>query len=117
MRPKKRRLARNLAQRNEERGLSRRSAAEDRCYSANYKNITAPTREVAMEPKRRQLAWVERPNFQGWACSECEWVFNPSSPIAGNSIEEMKAKFGQERDKEFASHVCAEHPKARKDHQ
>jgi rubredoxin len=68
-----------------------------------------------MEPMRRKLVWVERPNFQGWACSECAWVFSPSSPIVGNSIEEMKTKFGQERDKEFASHVCAEHPRATKD--
>jgi rubredoxin len=64
---------------------------------------------------RRKLVWVERPNFQGWACSECAWVFNPSSPFAGNSIEEMKKKFGAERDMEFASHVCAEHPRATKD--
>jgi hypothetical protein len=68
-----------------------------------------------MEPLRRKLVWVERPNFQGWACSECAWVFSPPWPLVGNSIEEMKAKFGEERDKEFASHVCAEHPRSSKD--
>ena len=68
-----------------------------------------------MGPLRRTLVWIERPNFQGWACSECAWVFKPSSQIVGNSIDEMKTKFGQERDKEFASHVCAEHPRATKD--
>jgi hypothetical protein len=26
----------------------------------------------------------------------------------------MKTEFGQHRDKEFASHVCAEHPRATK---
>jgi hypothetical protein len=41
-------------------------------------------------------------------------VFNPPSSIGGNSIEEMKTSFGQQRDKEFASHVCAEHPKTTK---
>jgi hypothetical protein len=63
---------------------------------------------------RHKLVWVERPNFLGWACSECAWVFNPSRPLVGNSIEEMKTKFGEERDKEFASHSCAEHPRASK---
>ena len=63
-----------------------------------------------MEPKRRKLVWVERPNFQGWACSECAWVFRPSWLFVGKTIEEMKTEFGQELDKEFASHVCSEHP-------
>jgi len=92
-----------------------RSGAEDCCYTVSYQNITAPNREGAMAPMRRKLVWVERPNFQGWACSECAWVFKSSWPLVGNSIEEMKTKFGEERDKEFASHVCAEHPRAAKD--
>jgi rubredoxin len=106
----------NLAQRREERGFCRRTAAEDRCYAAIYRNITTPNREVAMVPMRRKLVWVERTNFQGWACSECAWVFNASWPLVGHSIEEMKTKFGEERDKEFASHVCADHPRPVKDH-
>jgi rubredoxin len=68
-----------------------------------------------MGPMGRKLVWVETRTFQGWACSECTWVFNPSWPFVGNSIEEMKTKFGEERDKEFASHFCAEHPRATKD--
>jgi hypothetical protein len=67
-----------------------------------------------MEPMRRKLIWVERPNFQGWACSECAWVFNPLWTLVESSIEEMKTSFGEQRDKEFASHVCAEHPKTTK---
>jgi GMP synthase-like glutamine amidotransferase len=43
--------------------------------------------------------------------------FQPFMAVGWQFHEEMKTKFGQERDKEFASHVCAEHPKARKDHQ
>jgi hypothetical protein len=39
-------------------------------------------------------------------------VFNASWPLAGKSIDEMKTEFGQQRDKEFASHVCEKHPKA-----
>ncbi len=50
---------------------------------------------------RRKLVWVERPDFQGWACSECAWVFSPAWPLVGNTIDEMKTKFGEERDKEF----------------
>ena len=63
---------------------------------------------------RRKLVWAERPNFQGWCCSECAWVFSPSWPLVGNSVDEMKTNFGQQRDKEFAAHACAEHPRATK---
>jgi hypothetical protein len=83
-------------------------------HRLSEKSATAPNHEVAMEPKRRKLEWVERPNFQGWACTECAWVFNLSWPLTGKSIEEMKKEFGQHLDKEFASHVCAEHPGATK---
>ena len=96
-------------------GSCRCSAVEDRCYTVSYKNVTTPNREEAIGPMRRKLVWVERPSFQGWACSECVWVFNASWPVVGNTIDEMKTKFVAERDKEFASHVCAEHPRAKKD--
>jgi rubredoxin len=65
-----------------------------------------------MGPMRRKLVWAERPNFQGWGCSECAWVFNPSWPLDGETIDEKKTKFEEERDKEFVSHVCAEHPRS-----
>jgi hypothetical protein len=42
-----------------------------------------------MSAMRRKMLWVEGQNFQGWACSE-------------------------QRDKEFASHVCADHPRPTK---
>jgi hypothetical protein len=67
-----------------------------------------------MEPMRHKLVWAKRPNFQGWCCTECAWVFNPSWPLVGKSIDEMKENFGRQRDEAFASHVCAEHPRARK---
>lgn len=35
-------------------------------------------------------------------------------PLVGGSIDEMKTLFGQQRDKEFASHVCADHPRTKK---
>jgi hypothetical protein len=73
--------------------------------------LDAPNREVAKEPMRRKLVWVEKPNFQRWTCTECGWEFNPSWPLVGKTIEEMKENFGQQLEKEFAAHVCAEHPR------
>jgi hypothetical protein len=57
---------------------------------------------------QRKLVWVERQAFQGWACSECAWVFNPSGTPTGKSLDEMKQNYEKQRDKEFTSHVCAE---------
>ena len=64
-----------------------------------------------MEAMRRKLVWVERRNVHGWACSKCEWVFNPAGPPIGESLDGMKSHYEAQRDKEFASHVCAQHPK------
>jgi hypothetical protein len=63
---------------------------------------------------RRKLVWTERQHFQGWACTECAWTFNPIGPLIGESIDEMKMLYAQQRDKEFKFHVCAEHPRATK---
>ena len=67
-----------------------------------------------MEAMRRKLVWVQRHNFQGWACTECAWEFNPSGPVVGQSIEEMKNRYEKQRDEEFRSHVCAEHSRETK---
>jgi rubredoxin len=61
---------------------------------------------------RRELVWIEEERFYGWGCSECAWVFKPSGPPVGKSLDEMKQRFEQLRDKDFAAHVCAEHPGA-----
>jgi rubredoxin len=58
------------------------------------------------------MIWIQRPNLEGWGCSECAWVFNPSDPPTGPSLEEMKRTFEAKRDKEFDNHVCAAHPNA-----
>jgi hypothetical protein len=63
----------------------------------------------------RKQIWVKSQNFQGWGCSECAWVFNPSGLPAGKSLDEMKENYEQLRDKEFRSHLCAGHPRATKD--
>jgi hypothetical protein len=67
-----------------------------------------------MEASRRKLVWLARENFQGWGCSDCAWVFNPTGPPVGKSMDEMMIQFQQQRDKEFAAHVCAAHPRATK---
>jgi hypothetical protein len=61
----------------------------------------------------RKLVWIEHERFRGWGCSECAWVFSPSDVLAGKSLAEMKQTFELQRDKEFSSHVCADHPRAK----
>jgi hypothetical protein len=67
-----------------------------------------------VEAMRRKLVWVERQNFQGWVCTECAWEFNPLGPVVDQSLEEMKSRYEKQRDAEFRSHVCTEHPRATK---
>jgi hypothetical protein len=57
----------------------------------------------------RTLIWIQDRHFQGWGCSECAWMFRPSGPPAGNSLQEMKENYLRLRDEELAAHICAEH--------
>jgi hypothetical protein len=98
----------------EKNGLCRRNAVESQCYTVFQRSITAPNLEVAMEPTRRKLTWIEEKHFWGWGCSECAWLFRPLGPLVGQSIDDMKVNYERQRDKEFASHVCAEHARATK---
>jgi hypothetical protein len=52
-----------------------------------------------------RLVWIDEKRFRGFGCSECAWVFNPT----GNSFNEMMRNFELQRDREFSSHVCADH--------
>jgi hypothetical protein len=60
----------------------------------------------------RQLVWIQNQNFQGFACSECNWLFRPTGPLVAESLDEMKRKYEAQRDEEFAAHVCAKHPRS-----
>jgi hypothetical protein len=81
-------------------------------YAFLKRNINAPILGVChMAAMHRKLVWVERPNFQGWACTECAWVFTPSGTFTGRSLYEMKENYERERDKEFRAHVCAGRPR------
>jgi hypothetical protein len=59
------------------------------------------------ETMRRTLVWIEQPHFRGFGCSECSWRFEPVGAPTGTSFDEMMRNFELRRDKEFASHVCA----------
>jgi len=50
--------------------------------------------------------------FRGFACSECSWRFD-SAALTGKSFDEMMRNFELQRDKEFTSHVCANHPRTK----
>jgi hypothetical protein len=76
-------------------------------------NYSLLARRRMMVPLR-ELIWIQERHFQGWGCSECAWVFRPSGPPAGNSLQEMKENYVRLRDEESAAHVCTEHPSAKK---
>jgi hypothetical protein len=59
----------------------------------------------------RRLVWVKDRAFEGFGCSECQWVFRPSGALLAESLDKMKQRFEAERDKSFAAHDCAQHPK------
>jgi hypothetical protein len=76
--------------------------------------IVCEDRKEAVEGTfMRQMTYISIERSQTWACSDCAWTFNPSGPPRGNSLEEMKQNYERQRDKEYASHVCAEHPRAK----
>jgi rubredoxin len=56
----------------------------------------------------RKLVRVEGQSFAGWGCSECGWVFNPSGPPVGESLDAMKRNFQLQLSDEFVSHACAQ---------
>jgi rubredoxin len=65
------------------------------------------------EGSSRKLVWVEGQSFEGWGCSECAWVFNPSGPPTGDSLDEMKLNFQEQLSEEFMIHNCAPRPQVK----
>ena len=61
----------------------------------------------------RKLIWIKSERIESWACSDCSWLFRPSGPPLGKSLEEMKENFERQRDTEFAAHACAKHPRTK----
>jgi hypothetical protein len=61
----------------------------------------------------RKLVWIEQKRFRGFGCPECNWRFVPTGAPIGPSFDEMMHNFELQRDKEFALHVCADHPRGK----
>jgi hypothetical protein len=59
----------------------------------------------------RRLVWIDETRCRAFGCSECAWVFNPSGSATGSSLSEAMRNFELQRDREFSSHVCADHPR------
>jgi len=62
----------------------------------------------------RKLVRRELQGVSVWGCSECAWVFKPLGSPVGRTIEEMIQNYERQRDRDFAAHVCAEHPRGKK---
>ncbi len=47
----------------------------------------------------RSLVRIDKPQFEGWGCSVCAWVFRPSgiTRSAPNRWHEMKANYERQR--------------------
>ena len=59
----------------------------------------------------RKLVWIEQSHFRGFGCSECGWRFKSPDALTGTSFADMVRNFELQRDREFAVHVCLDHPK------
>jgi hypothetical protein len=61
----------------------------------------------------RKLVWREESGLL--SCSDCGWVFRPTSTPVGKTPEEIAHDFALQRDEAFAAHVCADH-RTRRNH-
>jgi len=62
----------------------------------------------------RTLTWIREAHFHGPSCSRCAWLFRPSGPPIGISLQQMKENYVRRCNEEFAAHDCAEYPRAAK---
>jgi hypothetical protein len=62
-----------------------------------------------MNNNPRHLIWIEGRMVHG--CSECDWLFNPSDPPIGESLNDMKSNFRASLSSEFDSHSCETSPR------
>ena len=54
----------------------------------------------------RWLKWVSSDSTQGWACSQCSWIFNTPQLL---SDPEAKAAYDRLANSKFQTHKCEEH--------
>ena len=69
--------------------------------------------QEGQESSSRKLVWIEELRVTGWGRSECAWVFNVSGWPSGKTLDETMRNFQAELHEEFASHACADHPRAK----
>jgi hypothetical protein len=110
--PKRGDWGQNLAWGNEKSGLCSRSAVEGQWYAVFQRSITAANLDVCHIGDASQTGMGRKTEFSGLGLHRMRMGVQPF--IIGESIDEMKRHYEQQRDKEFASHVCAEHPRATK---
>jgi hypothetical protein len=65
----------------------------------------------AKNQMNRRLVWIDETRCRAFGCSECAWLFEFSGSVTGESLNEAIRKFELQRDIEFSSHVCADHPR------
>jgi hypothetical protein len=75
-------------------------------------NYSMPAKHPIMAAPH-ELIWIQEPDFLGWGCSKCAWVFKPLGPPLGDSLEEMKENYLCLRDDEYSAHLCTEQLKAK----
>jgi hypothetical protein len=61
----------------------------------------------------RELVKIKSPDFQGFGCSVCGWLFKPADEVVGISLDEMKRAFEAQRDQEFFAHISVKPSKTR----
>ncbi|MEO6119733.1 MAG: hypothetical protein ABIP12_03510 [Terriglobales bacterium] len=60
-------------------------------------------------PDSRKLKLVERPDFVGWGCSNCAWVFRIPATLKSESLDDLIRETEAIRDNAFAAHACSSH--------
>ena len=52
---------------------------------------------------------VERPDFVGWGCSHCAWVFRIPAKLKSDSLDDLIRQTEANRDTAFEAHACSSH--------
>jgi len=60
-------------------------------------------------PVPRKLKLVERPDFAGWACSNCGWTFRIPEQVTSSSLDDLIRQTEAIRDAAFDAHACSSH--------
>ena len=61
----------------------------------------------------RKMIWIEKADLAAWGCSECAWLFQTPTASIGKSLDQILQILESQRDREFASHVCAYHSRSK----